>query len=637
MTKNTSNLNMKHSHYKDPTSTSVLRAVSENTLNSLQSYLRNKNQKIAASLAVKEKENELSQNQLRSDLERRHSEQLQKLKAEYIADREKYFERELEARIQFKNELYQQRDEEYRKLKESYTDREIQANSTISVLRNEKETLDLSLQHCREELEAVKAKYIDQLNAKSAEIAPVESKLQEAMNNNKLLKDANELLEKNSCALKHEIKKLSDEAESLRRIIKEKNKALSSSQEDIERYQQELERLQTTLAVHQKQLKQQPILQDNNTEVSKLKAENDNLIKYIREKDNALSVLREENMTLKGNMRVFLRIRPPQHECETISYSIPDPNQRSLVVSQLNGKDLQKSFEYDKVFTPDCGNDSIFPEVAQLIHSAIDGYNVCILAYGQTGSGKTYTMLAQENSIMPKTAHYLFDVISSMKNSGWSFVIECQFLELYNETIQDLMVKEKQLTTNKGYDILHDEKSRITTIKNLTTRKFSSPAELVSALENAIKRRTMASTESNQVSSRSHAIFMIHINGSNTKTGAKTSSCLTLADLAGSERAMQSCESANRMRETGSINKSLSAFVNVIDALVPGNSAHIPYRNSKLTYLLKFFLGGSAKTLVLVNISPALAHKQETLSSLRFAEKVKKVKQKPICQTKVSD
>ncbi|CAO3664945.1 unnamed protein product [Umbelopsis ramanniana] len=341
---------------------------------------------------------------------------------------------------------------------------------------------------------------------------------------------------------------------------------------------------------------------------------------------------------LKGNIRVFCRIRPVlDTEKKTaasvtdIAYPGKEKNQLELADSSTssNGTVAIKSypFTFDRVFQPSASQDECFEEISHLVQSALDGYNVCIFAYGQTGSGKTYTMegvrgaTEEQSGMIPKTVRQIYKTAEKLKNKNWTYEMEGQFLQIYNETIHDLLGNSSDFGKLK-HEIKH-EKNGSTIVTDMTTVLLDSPAKVTNLLKKASQNRAVGATNINERSSRSHSVFTLKLNGKNSITGEVTTGVLNLIDLAGSERLSSSGSTGDRLKETQAINKSLSSLGDVIYALANSKEgSHIPYRNSKLTYLLQNSLGGNSKTLMFVNISPLLTHFNETLCSLRFATKV---------------
>lgn len=353
----------------------------------------------------------------------------------------------------------------------------------------------------------------------------------------------------------------------------------------------------------------------------------------LRNEETLRRKLHNQVQELKGNIRVFCRVRPslssePANEAARIMY--PDTGKDSKEVEILGPEEKSSlgnvttktnAFTFDRIFTPDTANTDVFEEISQLVQSALDGYNVCIFCYGQTGSGKTYTMSA-EDGMIPLAVRQIYDTAKSLEEKGWKYSMEGSFIEVYNENLNDLLGKPDEYDKKK-HDIRHDMQKCKTTVTDITTVDLDAPSKVESILRRATANRSVAATKANERSSRSHSVFILKLTGQNDTTGEKSEGTLNLVDLAGSERLSHSKATGERLKETQNINKSLSCLGDVISALGQGKEGgHIPYRNSKLTYLLQFSLGGNSKTLMFVMISPLQAHLNETLTSLKFATKV---------------
>lgn len=347
--------------------------------------------------------------------------------------------------------------------------------------------------------------------------------------------------------------------------------------------------------------------------------------------------LHNELQELRGNIRVFCRIRPPlKYENPNTSHlsvnKFDDENgcqTMEIVKSNNSGNSIPQHFKFDRIFDQNETNESVFEEIGQLVQSSLDGYNVCIFAYGQTGSGKTYTMLNPRNGIIPATITHIFSWIENLKERGWNYEINCQFIEIYNENIADLLRGDQEdEQTNTKHEIRHNQETNTTSVTNITLCPLNSEEQVEVLLKKANRLRSTASTSANERSSRSHSVFIIFLKGSNHLTGEESDGILNLVDLAGSERINTSQVLGERLRETQNINKSLSCLGDVVHALGSNDAAkrHIPFRNSKLTYLLQYSLTGNSKTLMFVNISACESHLNETLNSLRFASKVNSTK-----------
>lgn len=345
-------------------------------------------------------------------------------------------------------------------------------------------------------------------------------------------------------------------------------------------------------------------------------------------------VLFNKYQELKGNIRVMCRVRPPLGNGEGQVAQLSYPDDKTSAEIMVAGPEEKTSlgavqrknypFEFDRVFTPEIQNDEIFDEISQLVQSALDGYNVCIFCYGQTGSGKTYTMSSADGMI-PRATHMIYDTVTKLKEKSWEYTMEGSFVEVYNEELNDLLTPNDRTADGRltrKLEIRHDEVRKQTTILNCKSVELNSADTVETMLEEAQKNRSVAATKANERSSRSHSVFILKLVGENSATGERCEGTLNLVDLAGSERLKHSQVEGDRMKETQNINKSLSCLGDVIEALGRG-SGHIPYRNSKLTHLLQYSLGGNSKTLMFVMVSPLETHLKETLTSLRFATKVR--------------
>ncbi|KAG9925060.1 kinesin-like protein klpA, partial [Aureobasidium melanogenum] len=353
----------------------------------------------------------------------------------------------------------------------------------------------------------------------------------------------------------------------------------------------------------------------------------------LRQEETLRRKLHNQVQELKGNIRVFCRVRPALGEEETkkaeLTFPDADTDSKEVVVQGPDQKSAMgtvtkanNNFSFDRVFGPSSQNGEIFDEISQLVQSALDGYNVCIFCYGQTGSGKTYTMSSADGMI-PSAVTQIYETAKSLEDKGWTYSMEGSFVEVYNETVNDLLGKAEDWN-NKKHEIRQDPVKLRTTITDVTTVDLDSPSRVNAILDQANRNRRVAATQANSRSSRSHSVFILRLIGENSTTGERSEGTLNLVDLAGSERLAHSQVSGDRLKETQNINKSLSCLGDVISALGSGKDAkHIPYRNSKLTYLLQYSLGGNSKTLMFVMVSPLQAHLSETLTSLKFATKVR--------------
>ncbi|KVI10352.1 Kinesin, motor domain-containing protein, partial [Cynara cardunculus var. scolymus] len=338
-------------------------------------------------------------------------------------------------------------------------------------------------------------------------------------------------------------------------------------------------------------------------------------------------------LELKGNIRVFCRVRPllldEGVDNETKIVSFPTTTETVGRGIELVQHGQSHPFMFDKVFTPQSSQEEVFVEISQLVQSALDGYKVCIFAYGQTGSGKTHTMMGtpgsyDEKGLIPRSLEQIFESRQKLLDQGWKYEMQVSMLEIYNENIRDLLASNRSCSTDSGskqqYAIKHDASGN-THVSDLTIVDVRSSREVSFLLNRAAQSRSVGKTQMNEQSSRSHFVFTLRISGVNESMEQHVQGVLNLIDLAGSERLSKSGSTGDRLKETQAINKSLSSLSDVIFALAK-KEEHIPFRNSKLTYLLQPCLGGDSKTLMVVNVSPAPSSVNESLCSLRFAARV---------------
>ncbi|KAJ3295469.1 kinesin-like nuclear fusion protein [Borealophlyctis nickersoniae] len=497
--------------------------------------------------------------------------------------------------------------------------------SKVEVKEKENVTISKDLSELRNELQSAKSRHEE-------EVATLKSRhgreMEDIKANVKRLENARD-------DLTTELRLAKDENIQLRSTIATQSAASLTIESECRATKLKLEQTEETVRQRNDRVAElEKQLEEANKTVAELEGK-------VREEETLRRRLHNTIQELKGNIRVFCRVRPPlgqeakdkkpEEIMSHIAFSDNDEKAIELTQSVDNAsgsKTVAKSypFSFDRVFQPKAKQAEVFEEISQLVQSALDGYNVCIFAYGQTGSGKTYTMEGPDNfdehpdemGMIPRTVQQIFATAESLKEKGWTYTMEGQFLEIYNETIRDLLGSG---TDDKKHDIKHNATTGKTTVTDAVTVMVSSPSEVAKLLKKASHNRAVAATNCNERSSRSHSVFTLRLNGHNSLTDESSEGILNLIDLAGSERLSASGSTGDRLKETQAINKSLSCLGDVIYSLANKDS-HVPYRNSKLTYLLQGSLGGNSKTLMFVNVSPLSTNFQETLCSLRFATKV---------------
>ncbi|KAM3860776.1 kinesin-1 heavy chain-like [Diretmus argenteus] len=283
-----------------------------------------------------------------------------------------------------------------------------------------------------------------------------------------------------------------------------------------------------------------------------------------------------------------------------------------------------KPYYFDRVFGSNTTQVQFYNLVAQkIVRDVLDGYNGTIFAYGQTSSGKTHTMEGKLHDpdmqgIIPRIVDDIFNIIYSM-DENLEFHIKVSYFEIYLDKIRDLLDVSK---TNLS---VHEDKNRVPYVKGCTERFVSNPEEVMGAIDDGKNNRSVAVTNMNEHSSRSHSIFLINITQENGQTGQKLTSKLYLVDLAGCEKVGKTGAEGTVLDEAKMINKSLSSLGIVISALAEGSS-YIPYRDSRMTRILQDSLGGNCRTTMIICCSPAAFNEAETKTTLLFGQRAKTVK-----------
>ncbi|XP_058215072.1 kinesin-like protein KIN-5B [Rhododendron vialii] len=354
------------------------------------------------------------------------------------------------------------------------------------------------------------------------------------------------------------------------------------------------------------------------------------------------------------NVQVLLRCRPLSEDEQRSNVpkviTCNEHRREVTVLQSVANKPVDRVFTFDKVFGPKAQQRSIYDQaIAPVVNEVLEGFNCTVFAYGQTGTGKTYTMeggmrnkggeLPADAGVIPRAVRQIFDTLEA-QNADYS--VKVTFLELYNEEITDLLAPEdfsrsSEDRQKKPISLLEDGKGCVI-VRGLEEEAVYSANEIYNLLERGAAKRRTADTLLNKRSSRSHSVFTITIHVKEASVGdEELIKCgkLNLVDLAGSENISRSGAREGRAREAGEINKSLLTLGRVINTLVE-HSAHIPYRDSKLTRLLRESLGGKTKTCIIATISQSAHCLEETLSTLDYAYRAKNIKNKPEANQKMS-
>ncbi|KAF5949615.1 hypothetical protein HYC85_011608 [Camellia sinensis] len=340
----------------------------------------------------------------------------------------------------------------------------------------------------------------------------------------------------------------------------------------------------------------------------------------------------EEEHRRLGTIRVYCRVRPflpGQSDGQSTVDYIGENGNIMIANPYKQGKDARRVFAFNKVFATNVTQQQIYADTQPLVRSVLDGYNVCIFAYGQTGSGKTYTMsgpdLNMEDTwgVNYRALRDLFE-ISKARVDFIEYEVGVQMIEIYNEQVRDLLVIDG---SNRRYPfriyfyIRNNSQLNGLNVPDACLVPVKCTQDVLDLMKIGQKNRAVGATALNERSSRSHSVLTVHVRGKELLSGSILKGCLHLVDLAGSERVDKSEAVGERLKEAQHINRSLSALGDVISALAQ-KSTHIPYRNSKLTQVLQDSLGGHAKTLMFVHINPEVNSIGETISTLKFAERV---------------
>ncbi|XP_061456556.1 kinesin-like protein KIF1B isoform X6 [Rhineura floridana] len=346
-----------------------------------------------------------------------------------------------------------------------------------------------------------------------------------------------------------------------------------------------------------------------------------------------------------ASVKVAVRVRPfnSRETSKDSKCIIQMQGNSTSILNPKNPKEAPKSFSFDYSYwshtSPDdpcfASQNRVYNDIGKemLLH-AFEGYNVCIFAYGQTGAGKSYTMMGKQEEnqagIIPQLCEELFEKISDNSNEEISYSVEVSYMEIYCERVRDLLNPK-----NKGNLRVREHPLLGPYVEDLSKLAVTSYTDIADLMDAGNKARTVAATNMNETSSRSHAVFTIVFTQKKhdleTDLSTEKVSKISLVDLAGSERADSTGAKGTRLKEGANINKSLTTLGKVISALAEVSKKKkktdfIPYRDSVLTWLLRENLGGNSRTAMVAALSPADINYDETLSTLRYADRAKQIK-----------
>ena len=354
----------------------------------------------------------------------------------------------------------------------------------------------------------------------------------------------------------------------------------------------------------------------------------DNQNQFNRNLGESSAILSKIN-NQSGNINVVCRFRPlnEKEKINSKDICVEFIDEKQIIINP-NSENNKHKFSFDRIFEMSSTQRTIFEEAAKpIIESVLEGFNGTIFAYGQTSSGKTHTMQGDMESpenagITPRMIRHVFNHFASA-NSDTEFTVKVSMLEIYMEKINDL------IDVSRTHLHVREDKAKGIYVEDLTEHYVSSEEEVFELIKVGSSNRAVGKTNMNEHSSRSHLIFLMTIHQTNLKTLVSKTGKLYLVDLAGSEKISKTGATGMTLEEAKTINKSLTTLGMVINNLTDGKSQHVPYRESKLTRILQESLGGNSKTRLIITCSPSSYNEQETLSTLRFGLRAKKIKNKP--------
>lgn len=532
-------------------------------------------------------------------------------------------------------------------------ERELKKLKTMQLAKEQEyKTLQKQLELAQTQLSDMSARESRVREKRDEEKKAYEKKLedmreQQTALSEKLKDDVEQKIEKALGKKNKELEKYQQREETIKKkivtIVNELNKtrkerdALKEKTDKLEKF---TEASQKMLGKLKKKIQDDAHYKDDYVKATKdlkeFKKEYDEMEKTLHTSEEKQRKLYNKIEEMKGKIRVYARCRPFNHKDPTpheqVTHFIDDV---SMKVVPLSGR-AEKMYRFNRVFRPDSTQEEVFKDTKDLIRSCLDGYNVCIFAYGQTGTGKTWTITGKEGQegLVPKAIREVY-ALAAKRQKMWDTKIEIQMLELYCDKLRDLLrtphikqtytCKVHSKSKNGHHDIKPDSHGNMV-VTNSVSVSAPTVEECFAIYEEGQAARKVRKTGMNDESSRSHLMFTMHVTSTNKTSGNISIGKLTMVDLAGSEKSKKTgLVDEQASKEALSINTSLLALGEVINALSESRP-FIPYRTNKLTLLLSDSLGGNAKTLMFVCIGPSSYNTDETLNSLNYAERVKKIK-----------
>ncbi|CAI0396392.1 unnamed protein product [Linum tenue] len=457
----------------------------------------------------------------------------------------------------------------------------------------------------------------EELKLQAEELHTMQENLEKLRNENMLLEEKISRLEKKKIEIEVRERNFDQERKASKFRISELEKKLEVATQDLTIVKSTLANREADYSALQNNLKELEDLREMKEDIDRKNEQTAAILKMQGAQLAEMEALYKEEQVLrkryfnmiedmKGKIRVYCRLRP-LNEKEIAG-------RERQIVSSTDEFTVEHPWKDDKA------------KQHYLVQSAVDGYNVCIFAYGQTGSGKTFTIYGSDGNpgLTLRATAEIFNILKR-DSKKFSFSLKAYMVELYQDTLVDLLLPKNAKPLK--LDIKKDSKGMVS-VENATVKSISTFEDLKNIIQRGSERRHTSGTQMNEESSRSHLILSVVIESTNLQTQSVARGKISFVDLAGSERIKKSGSTGNQLKEAQSINKSLSALGDVISALSTGGQ-HIPYRNHKLTMLMSDSLGGNAKTLMFVNVSPAGSNLDETYNSLTYASRVRAIVNDP--------